>query len=153
MAMKIVLLLGIAALCGIAVSSAGKKRVLCTLWCQRQQPDKRAAYQGAAIASSSFESKRVKGTRQKWRKTPKMKIVDFWRKKKKAAERRLFLGRISRFSKHNATSKEDATARGIVWTRLPVHLLTSSGQGRVTFTTAFSVFSRRQHNAKAFIQF
>ena len=45
-------------------------------------------------------------------------------------------GTLSRFSKHNATSKENATARGIVWTRLPVHLLTSSGQGRVTFTTA-----------------
>ena len=67
--------------------------------------------------------------------------------------KRSLLRTLSRFSKHNATSKEDGTARGIVWTRLPVHLLTSSGQGRVTFTTAFSVFSRRQHNAKAFIQF
>ena len=54
---------------------------------------------------------------------------------------------LDRFSKHNATSKENATARRIVWTRFPVHMLTSSGQGRVTFTTAFPVCSRRQHNA------
>ena len=57
---------------------------------------------------------------------------------------------IDRFSKHNATSNDDVTARGIVCTRLPVLLLTFSGQGRVTFATTFSVCSRRHHDALNF---
>ena len=55
---------------------------------------------------------------------------------------------IGRFSKDNVTWKEDATARGIVWTQLPVLTSTSFGQGRVAFTTAFMLFSRREDNAK-----
>ena len=46
------------------------------------------------------------------------------------------------------TWKEDATARGIVWTRLPVLTSTLFGQGRVAFTTAYILFSRREDNAK-----
>ena len=53
-------------------------------------------------------------------------------------------------SKHNATSNEDVTARIVVWNRLPVLMLTLSGQGRVTYGTAFPVFSRREHNAVDF---
>ena len=55
---------------------------------------------------------------------------------------------LDRFSNRTGTAFEDGISRGIVWTRLPVSLLTSSGQVHVTFTTAFSVFSRREDNAK-----
>jgi len=55
------------------------------------------------------------------------------------------------FSNDNAMWKEDGISRGIVWTRLPVSLLTSSGQVHFTFTTAFSVFSRREDNAADFV--
>ena len=57
---------------------------------------------------------------------------------------------IESFSNDNATRKEDGISRGMVWTRLPVSLLTSWGQVHVTFTTAFSVFSRREDNAVLF---
>ena len=57
-----------------------------------------------------------------------------------------------RFSKDNATSKEDVTTRGIDWTRLPVLKLTFSGQGRVTSATAFCLFSRC-HQDVNFIRF
>ena len=53
-----------------------------------------------------------------------------------------------RFSKDNVTWKADATARGIIWTQLPVLTSTFFGQGRVAFTTAFMLFSRREDNAK-----
>ena len=49
------------------------------------------------------------------------------------------------------TRREKRTRYRAVWTRLPVSLLTSSGQVHVTFTTAFSVFSRREDNAEFFI--
>ena len=39
------------------------------------------------------------------------------------------------FSNRTGTSVEDARARGIVWTRLPVPRLTSRGQGHVAFAT------------------
>ena len=55
---------------------------------------------------------------------------------------------LGRFSKDNVTWKEDATARGIVWTRLPVLTSTLFSQGRVAFTTAYMLFSRREDNAK-----
>ena len=60
--------------------------------------------------------------------------------------------RLWRFSKDNATSKEDVTARGTDWTRLPVLNLRFSGQGRVTSATAFCLFSRC-HQGVNFITF
>ena len=58
------------------------------------------------------------------------------------------VGVIDRFSNRTGTAFEDGISRGIVWTRLPVSLLTSSGQVHVTFMTAFSLFSRREDNVK-----
>ena len=57
------------------------------------------------------------------------------------------------FSKDNATSNDDVIMRGVVWIRLPVPMLTLPGQGRVSFTTAIPLFSRRGHNVWIFVLF
>ena len=57
------------------------------------------------------------------------------------------------FSKDNATSNDDVMMRGAVWIRLPVPMLTLSGRGRVSFTTAIPLFSRRGHNVWIFVLF
>ena len=57
------------------------------------------------------------------------------------------------FDKDNATSNDDVMKRRVVWIQLPVPVLTLSGQGRVSFTTAIPLFPRCSHNVWIFVLF
>ena len=70
----------------------------------------------------------------------------------KLFEHRTTCGKVCHISSHvivskdNATSNDEVMMLGVVWIRLRVPMLTLSGQGRVSFTTAIPLFSRRGHN-------